>query len=138
MLYLRNNPVQKARELCNDIRLDRRPDAKTKTLYAALMAEAFARSGDPEEGRKLLETFGSEPGGEPEVQVMVLRAQVYTFTGLKKRGLAKRAMDGLLALEPNLLGTFLIKGASPEVSKLARQVLSESGMGPKVKIKRMQ
>jgi hypothetical protein len=138
MLYLRNNHVQKARELCNDIRLDRRPDAKTKTLYAALMAEAFARSGDPEEGRKLLETFGSEPGGEPEVQVMVLRAQVYTFTGLKKRGLAKRAMDGLLALEPNLLGTFLIKGASPEVSKLARQVLSESGMGPKVKIKRMQ
>ena len=80
------------------------------------MAEAFARTGAPDEARKLLETFGSESSEHPEVQVMLLRAQVYTFTALKKRGLAKRAMDGLLAIEPILLGTFLVKGSAPEVS----------------------
>ena len=68
---------------------------------------------------------------------MLLRAQVFTFVTLKKRGLATRAMQGLVAIEPNLLGLFLQKGGPPEVAKLAREVLAESGAGPKVKIKRM-
>src|SRR4051812_18006011 len=51
MLYLRNNKTREARALADEIRLDRRPDAKTKTLYAALMAESFARTGSPDEAR---------------------------------------------------------------------------------------
>jgi hypothetical protein len=137
MLYLRNNRVREARALAENIRLDRRPDAKTKALYAALMAEAYARTGSPEEGRKLLETYSAEDNREDEVQVMLLRAQVFTFTALKKRGLAKRAIDRLAAIEPNLLGSFLVKGTSPELAKLARQALAEVGAGPKLKIKRM-
>jgi hypothetical protein len=137
MLYLRNNRVREARALAENIRLDRRPDAKTKALYAALMAEAYARTGSPEEGRKLLETYTAEDTREDEVQVMLLRAQVFTFTALKKRGLAKRAIDRLAAIEPNLLGSFLVKGTSPELAKLARQALAEVGAGPKLKIKRM-
>jgi hypothetical protein len=135
MLYLRNNRTREARTLAEAIRLDRRPDAKTKALYAALMAEAFARTGSPDEARKLLETYTADEGGD-EVQVMLLRAQVYTFTALKKRGLAKRAIDQLAAIEPNLLGSFLVKGTSPELAKLARQALAEAGAMPKLKIKR--
>jgi hypothetical protein len=137
MLYLRNNRVREARALAENIRLDRRPDAKTKALYAALMAEAYARTGSPDEGRKLLETYSAEDNREDEVQVMLLRAQVFTFAALKKRGLAKRAIDRLAAIEPNLLGSFLVKGTSPELAKLARQALAEVGAGPKLKIKRM-
>ena len=137
MLYLRNNRVREARALAENIRLDRRPDAKTKALYAALMAEAYARTGSPDEGRKLLETYSVEDNREDEVQVMLLRAQVFTFAALKKRGLAKRAIDRLAAIEPNLLGSFLVKGTSPELAKLARQALAEVGAGPKLKIKRM-
>lgn len=136
MMYLRNNRARDARALADQIRLDRRPDPKSKALYAAIMAEAFARTGSPEDGRKLLETFASDVTDD-EVQVMVLRAQVYTFTAQKKRGLATRAMHELAAIEPNLLGAFLLKGSPPEVSKLARQVLAEAGVGPKLKIKRM-
>jgi hypothetical protein len=137
MMYLRNNRTREARALCDLIRLDRRPDAKSKALYAAVMAEAFSRTGSPEEARKLLETYNADEGGMDEVRVMLLRAQVYTFTALKKRGLAKRAMDGLVEIEPNLLGGFLLKGGAPEVQKLARQALADAGAGPKLKIKRM-
>lgn len=136
MLYLRNNQTREARALADEIRLDRRPDAKTKALYAALMAEALARTGSAEEARKLLETFAGDDT-QDEGRIMLLRAQVYTFTALKKRGLAKQAMDSLAAIEPNLLGGFLTKGAAPEISKLARQTLAESGIGPKMKIKRI-
>ena len=137
MIYLRNNRTREARTLVDPVRLDRRPDAKTKALYAAIMAEAFARTGSAEEARKLLETYNAEDNEHDEVRVMLLRAQVFTFVALKKRGLATRAMHGLVAIEPNLLGAFLIKGGPPEVNKLAREVLAESGAGPKVKIKRM-
>jgi hypothetical protein len=137
MLYLRNNRTREARALADEMRLDRRPDAKTKALYAAVMAEAFARTGSADEARKLLETYNPDDNENDEVRVMLLRAQVFAFVALKKRGLAKRALDGLCEVEPNLLGPFLLKGGPPEIAKLARQALAESGAGPKMKIKRM-
>lgn len=137
MLYLRNNKTREARALADEMRLDRRPDAKSKALYAAVMAEAFARTGSPDEARKLLETYNPDDNEHDEVRVMLLRAQVFTFVALKKRGLAKRAMDALCEIEPNLLGPFLLKGGSPEISKLARQTLADSGASPKLKIRRI-
>jgi hypothetical protein len=137
MLLLRNNRAREARELTDQIRLDRRPDAKSKGLYAAVMAEALARTGSSDEARKLLETYDPEDSEHDEVRVMLLRSQVYTFVALKKRGLAKRAMDLLCEIEPNLLGPFLLKGANPEIARLARQALADSGAGPKLKIKRI-
>ena len=137
MLYLRNNRTREARALVDLMRLDRRPDPKSKALYAAVMAEALARTGSAEEARKLLETYNPDETDQLEVRAMLLRAQVYTFVTLKKRGLAKRAMDALVEIEPNLLGAFLLKGGPPEVAKLARQSLGESGAGPKLKIKRI-
>jgi Tetratricopeptide repeat len=137
MLYLRNGRTREARTLTDEIRLDRRPDAKSKGLYAAVMAEALARTGSGDEARKLLETYKPEESEHDEVRVMLLRSQVYTFVALKKRGLAKRAMDALCEVEPNLLGSFLLKGSQPEIAKLARQALAESGAAPKMKIKRM-
>lgn len=136
MLYLRNNRVNEARTLTDAIRLDRRPDAKSKGLYAAVMAEALARTGSTDEARKLLETYSPEEAAGDEVRVMLLRAQVYTFMAQKKRGLARQALDGLAAIEPNLLGTFLIKGGPTDLAQLARQSLMESAGGrPKTKWK---
>jgi hypothetical protein len=137
MLYLRNNRTREARALTDEMRLDRRPDPKSKALYAAVMAEAFARSGSPDEARKLLETYNPDESEHEEARIMLWRAQVYAFVALKKRELAKRALDALCEVEPNLLGPFLLKGASPEIAKLARQALADSGAGPKMKIKRM-
>jgi hypothetical protein len=137
MLYLRNNRTREARALAEQIRLDRRPDPKSKALYAAIMAEAYARTGGSEEARKLLETYSADDAEHDEVRVMLLRAQVYTYVALKKRGLASRALQALAAIEPNLLGPFLLKGSPPEVQKLARQVFAEAGPGIKTKFKRM-
>jgi hypothetical protein len=136
MLYLRNNRVNEARALTDGIRLDRRPDPRSKGLYAAVMAEALARSGATEEARKLLETYPPAEAAGDEVRVMLLRAQVFTFMAQKKRGLAKQALDAMAQIEPGLLGGFVYKGASPELVKLAKQSLTENMGGPKVKWKR--
>jgi hypothetical protein len=123
MLYLRNNRTREARDLADKVRLDRRPDPKTKALYAAIMAEAYARTGSEGEARKLLETYDPARSDSNEIRAMLLRAQVYTYIAQKKRGRASEAMQALSSIEPNLVAAFLQKGNPPELIKLARQVL---------------
>ena len=136
LLYLRNNRVKEARALADEMRLDRQPQPKAKAFYAAIMAESFSRTGKAEEAKKLLDTYSDADPAYAEVRPMLLRAQVFTYFQLKKRGLAQRAMLTLAEVEPGMLAAFMMKGTNPEIIAAARQTLSAAGFGPKVKIKR--
>jgi hypothetical protein len=136
LLYLRSNKVREARALADDMRLDRQPQPKAKAFYAAIMAESFSRTGNAEEGKKLLDTYLADDPAFTEVRPMLLRAQVFCYFQLKKRGLAKKAMDTLADVEPGMVAAFMQKGTPPEIIALARQTLSQAGFGPKMKIKR--
>jgi hypothetical protein len=136
LLYLRSNRVRDARTVADEIRLDRQPNAKAKAFYAAVMAEAFARTNAAEEAKKLLDTYSDEDPAYAEVRAMLLRAQVFTSVQLKKRGLAKKAMDTLAEVEPGMLAALMVKGTQPEIIQLAKQTLSQAGFAPKMKIKR--
>ncbi len=135
LLYLRVNRVRDARALADDIRLDRQSNSKAKAMYAAIVAESFARTGKLDEAKNLLDTYKADDPEYGEIAALLLRAQVYTYLGLKKRGLAKKAMEGMAAIEPNLLGAFVQKGTAPELSKLAKEVLAGAGAIPRVKFR---
>jgi hypothetical protein len=136
LMYLRNSRVREARALADEIRLDRQPQPKAKAFYAAIMAESFARTGKAEEAKKLLDTYSADDPAFVEVRVMLLRALVFTCIQLKKRGLAKRAMETLAEVEPGMVAAFTIKGTPPEIIALARQTLAQAGFAPKMKMKR--
>lgn len=136
LLYLRNNRVRDARQVADLIRLDRQPNAKAKALYAAVIAESFARTGKAEEAQKLAETYSPDDAEYGEARGLLLRARVFTYFALKKRGLARKSMEAMAAIEPGLLGAFIQKGTQPELVKMAREVISQSGMRPKPKIVR--
>jgi hypothetical protein len=136
LLYLRNHRVREARALADEMRLDRQPQPKAKAFYAAIMAEAFSRTGSADEAKKLIDTYSADDAAYAEVRPMLLRAQVFTFFQLKKRGLAKKAMDTLAEVEPGMLAAFTLKGTPPEIIQLARQTLAQAGFAPKMKIKR--
>ncbi len=136
LLYLRNNRVKDARALADEMRLDRQPQPKAKAFYAAIMAEAFSRTGKAEEAKKLLDTYSDADPAYAEVRSILLRAQVFTYFQLKKRGLAQKAMLTLAEVEPGMLAAFTMKGTNPEIIALARQTLASAGFAPKVKIKR--
>ncbi|MGD8606976.1 MAG: tetratricopeptide repeat protein [Myxococcales bacterium] len=135
MFYLVAGRARDARELANEIRLDRQPQARAKAMYAAVVAESFARTGDPEEARKLLETYDPKDKEYGQVAGMLLRAQVYTYTATKKRGRAREAMEELLEVDPNMVAAFIQKGTRPELARLAKQVLSGAGALPKQKMR---
>jgi len=134
-LYLMTGRMRDARGLADDIRLDRSPHAKSKAMYAAVIAESFSRTGKHDEARKLLETYKDDDPEYGEMSALLLRAQVYTYFATKNRGLARKAMEKLVGRDANMLASFMQKGAPIELQKMAREVLTGSGLGPKVKMK---
>jgi len=138
LLYLMNNRARDARELADDIRLDRQPQAKAKAMYAAVCAEAFARTGSPDEALKLIETYDAEDPEYGEMRAMLYRAQVYTYTATRKRGLAKKALEKLGRVDPNMVAAFAQKSRDPQIQKAARQILQRTGAIPKQKMKVMR
>ncbi|MCA9580724.1 MAG: hypothetical protein KC416_02950 [Myxococcales bacterium] len=135
MLYLMHNRTRDARMLADDIRLDRQPQPKSKAMYAAVIAEAFSRTGKPEEALKLLETYDADDATYGEVRAMLYRAQVYTYMASKKRGMAKTAMHRLGKIDPNMVAAFVAKGKDPELTKMARDLLQRQGAIPKQKMR---
>lgn len=133
-LYLMNGRAKDARKLADDLRLDRQPNAKAKAMYAAVAAEAFARTGKADEAAKLIETYPADDPEYGEVGSMLLRAQVYTHLANKKRGLAQQSMRALAKADPNMLAPFLGKGMRPELQKMAQKALKSVGLAPKQKM----
>jgi hypothetical protein len=136
LMYLRNNRLREARALADEMRLDRQSQPKAKAFYAAVMAESFARTGAADEAKRLLDTYSETDPAYAEVRAMLLRAIVFTSFQLKKRGLAKKAMETLAELEPGMVAAFTLKGTPPEIIAMARQTLAQAGFAPKMKIKR--
>jgi hypothetical protein len=136
LMYLRVARVREARALADEMRLDRQPQPKAKAFYAAVMAESFSRTGKADEAKKLLDTYSADDPAFTEVRAMLLRAQVFTYFQLKKRGLATKALQTLAEVEPGMVAAFTLKGTPPEIIQLARQTLQQAGFAPKMKIKR--
>lgn len=140
LLYLISNRPRDARPVAEQIRLDRQPSPKAKAMCAAVIAESFARTGKPDEAKKLLETYSSDDEAYGEMRPMLLRAQVYTFMATKNRGLARKSMDRLVGLDPNHLAPFVDRAASPDLQKMAMDALAAAGFQarPKVKMRMMR
>lgn len=139
MMYLFTNRTKDARALADAIKLERQPDPKTKAKYVAVIAEAYARTGSASEAKKLLDdTKADDARWVAEVGPLLYRAQVYTYMETKNRGLAKKALDALVRIEPNMLAPFLQKNVKPELQKLALAALSEAGLAPRPQMKMRQ
>jgi hypothetical protein len=133
LLYLVQGRTQDARSLCDSIHLDRQPQAKAKAMYAAVVAEAFSRTGKAEEAQKILTPYENAGAEFAEVRPLLLRARVYMSIALNKRGLARKAMTEMAMVDPNMVGAFVQKG-KPEVKKMAMEVLAELGAIPKQRV----
>jgi hypothetical protein len=134
-IYLTQNRPKDARPLVDALRLDRQANAKAKAMYAAVMAETFARTGKPDEAKKLLETYSADDPEYGEVALVLLRAQVYTYVATKNRGLVRKAMRKMAERDPNQLAPFAQKGASADLQAAVREVLGEAGFQTKAKTK---
>jgi tetratricopeptide (TPR) repeat protein len=135
LFYLAQGRAREARALADEMRLDRQPQAKAKAMYAAVMAESFARTGKSDEAMKLLETFDPDDPTYGEARLLLHRARVYTCVQQKKRGLAKQSLETLVAEAPEIVTQLAFAEKRPEIAKLAKQVLGAAGRMPKPKFR---
>jgi hypothetical protein len=138
LLYLMNGRAKDARALADEITFKNQPQPKAKAMYAAVVAEAFARTGKSKEAKNLLETYPADDPAYGEVGAMLYRAQVYTLMATKNRGLAKKAMMKLGTIDPNMVAAFVGKGNNPQIQKMAKQVIQGLGIMPKQKVRMMR
>lgn len=141
-LYLATGRIKDGRAVADQIKYDSGPTSKQKGMYAAVVAEAKARTGDPQDAKRVLDGIKTDDPELAELLPMIQRAQVFTYFGTKNRGLAKKAMQGLVAADPNMLAPFLVQKASTpeqvEMQKMAREVLTESNFQTKQKTKMLR
>ncbi|MDW8245294.1 MAG: hypothetical protein RMJ84_01840 [Sandaracinaceae bacterium] len=139
LLYLATQRLKEARIVANEIQPDQAPTAKQKAMYAAVVAETWARSGKAKEAKTLIDSIDIDSPEVAELVPLIARAQAFVYVGTKNRGLAKKAMERLLAIDPNLLAPFLTLQvrslADRELQQVAREALAQAHFRTKAKIR---
>lgn len=135
MIHLNLGDVKAARELADAIDLAKMPDPKSRANLVGVVAEAWARSGNPIEASELLDKYDPEDKDFQDVKIQLLRARVYTCAHRNDMNGMKRAMKGIEEISPQLIAIFVgQKRVHPLLMKEARRRLEKSGYIPRPKI----
>lgn len=127
-LYLARNRVKDARAVADEIKAGAGTNAQSKAMLAAVVAEAFARTGKHEEALALLEglNFGDPELGQ--IRYLLIFARIFAHFAAGKKERVRKDMLALSQENPQLLGRFVQPGPGIhlELRKLATDVLSDS------------
>ena len=128
MIHLNYGEVQAARKLADEIPLDKTPDPKARANLAGIVAEAWARSGNPIEAGELMDKYDPEAADMADVKVQLWRARAFSSAHRNDLGGMRKAMKQLQEVSPQLLGIFVgQKRVHPLLAKEARKRLEKAG-----------
>lgn len=131
MLHLLLGQTQKARVLVDAIDLSRHNDPKAKATLAAVICEAWARTGQAKRAVEILDLFDLDDDKLTDVRPGLLRAQVFAYGALDDIKKARTAMHQLAKSDPRIVAGFAQKGVHPLLVKEAKKILERAGMIPK-------
>jgi hypothetical protein len=135
MLHLNLGDVKDARELSDAIDMSKAPDTKSRANLASVVAEAWARSGNPIEATELLAKYDADDKELAELRIQLLRARA--FAGAHKNDLnaMRRAVKSLATESPQLLAMFVgQKRIHPLLEQEAKKQLEKSGLAPRQRV----
>ena len=94
-------------------------------MAAAIVAEAWARTGKPKEALALLDSIELPKKDAEQIAMQARVARVFARFAANQRGRARNELHALADDDVNYLGRFLMPQfrVHPELQKLARQVL---------------
>lgn len=131
MIHLMLGEAEPARRLADGIDLKRHNEAKARAMMAAVIAEAWARTGQAKKGLETLQLFDPEDAEYEQLRPQLWRAYAFACAyGSDLKGM-KRALKKLLEQDVRLLGAFLVKRTHPLLQKEAKRLLEQSGQVPR-------
>jgi hypothetical protein len=124
-ILLMKNRVREARDLADQIHVPSTGPKAGRAMMAAVVAEAWARTGKGNEALVLLEDYNPEDPELEQVQPLLLFARVFAHFATGKKERAKKDCKVLMARDMNLLGRFVQPGPGVhlELRQLATEVL---------------
>lgn len=135
MIHLDLGEIKAAREVADAMLLDKVPDSRARASFSAVVAEAWARTGNPIEATDLLDKYDASDAAFKDARMQLLRARAFTAAHRNDLTGMKRALKGLTEISPQLLGIFAgQKRVHPLLMKEARKRLEKSGMIPRPKV----
>lgn len=131
MIHLMLDEVPPARDLADGIQLARHQDVKSRALLAAIVAEAWARSGQAKRAADTLSVFNPDDAELVQLRPQLLRAQAYAFAHTDDLKGARRALRRLADQDARMLGSFLGRKTHPLLQREAKKLLEQSGVVPR-------
>jgi hypothetical protein len=135
MIHLNLGEVKDARDLAEGIDLAKAPDLKLRANLAGVVAEAWARSGNPIEANNLLDKYDPNEKDFEDVKVQLIRARVFSTVHANNLQGMRRALKQLEEISPQLMALFVgQKRIHPLLQQEAKKKLEKSGLMPKQRI----
>jgi hypothetical protein len=135
MIHLNLGEVNAARELADGVDLSKAPDLKMRANLAGIVAESWARSGNPIEANQLLDKYNAGDKDFEDVKVQLIRARVFACVHANDLKGMRRALKLLEEISPQLMALFVgQKRIHPLLQQEAKKKLEKSGLMPKQRI----
>jgi Tetratricopeptide repeat len=126
-LYLGVGRTQDARKAADTINVDNPERKEVRSMAAAIISEAWARTGKPKEALALLDTIALPKKDAAQIATQIKVVRVFAKFAANQRGPARTELQQLADEDVNNLGRFLMPQfrVHPELQKLARSVLEQ-------------
>jgi hypothetical protein len=131
MIHLMLGEVSPARQLVDNIDLSRHQEARTRAMLAAVVAEAWARSGQAKKAVETLQVFDPEDSAYEQLRPQLYRAHAFASAYTNDIKGMRRALKKLLDQDARLLGAFVVKKTHPLLQKEVKKLLEQSGQMPR-------
>lgn len=136
MIHLMFGETENARELVDRVDIERHKEAKSRATIAAIIAEAWARSGQAKRAIELLDTLKVDKEIE-DIKPQLLRARAFAYAWANNTKQMKQTLKELMSVNPQFLSGFITKkkhpmgvaprGVHPILEKEAFDMLARSG-----------
>ncbi|MFS8066158.1 MAG: tetratricopeptide repeat protein [Byssovorax sp.] len=141
MIHLLLGETEDARNLVDNVDISRHKEAKTRATMAAIIAEAWARSGQAKKAVELLETFDPEDADYVDLRPQLLRSRAFAYAWASNTKQMKQTVRRLSQLNVQYLSGFITRkkhpmgvpprGVHPMLEKEAFDIVSKSGAIPR-------
>jgi hypothetical protein len=132
MIHLTLGETQEARALADKLDLGKQQEPKTRVMFAAVAAEAWARTGLGRKAVDTLDLFNPEAPDMGDMRAQLWRSRAFAYAAVNDpKGIA-RSVKRLADINPHLLGMFVgQKKVHPLLEREAKATVMRMGIVPR-------
>jgi hypothetical protein len=132
MIHLTLGETAEARALADKLDLGKQQEPKTRVMFAAVAAEAWARTGQAQKAVDTMDLFNPEDPDMADMRAQLWRSRAFAYAATNDVKGVARAVKKMAEISPQLLGMFVgQKKVHPLLEKEAKQVVMRMGIVPR-------